>query len=340
MLAPLKGKNLKKSKKVFDTSKVTDHHAIIPTGVPARALTDLERNVYNLIALRFIAVFYPDCKFSTTTVLGQVEEVEFKVSGKEILSPGWRQVYMRDTQTATTQRNTDDADDTDESKKGDEERTLPSFVKGESGPHTPTLTEKLTTPPKYYTEATLLRAMETAGKFVDDETLRAALKENGIGRPSSRAGIIETLFKRRYIRRERKNLVATATGIELIDTIHEELLKSCELTGIWEKKLRDIEHKKYDPAQFINELKQQITEIVNDVLRDNSNRHVAITTEEDLKKKRPAKRRTATKGSGTADPLVGTPCPQCGQGTIIKGHTAYGCSRWREGCTYRKPFTS
>lgn len=340
VLAPLKGKNLKKSKKVFDTSKVTDHHAIIPTGVPARALTDLERNVYNLIALRFIAVFYPDCKFSTTTVLGQVEEVEFKVSGKEILSPGWRQVYMRDTQTATPQRNADDADDTDESKKGDEERTLPSFVKGESGPHTPTLTEKLTTPPKYYTEATLLRAMETAGKFVDDETLRAALKENGIGRPSSRAGIIETLFKRRYIRRERKNLVATATGIELIDTIHEELLKSCELTGIWEKKLRDIEHKKYDPAQFINELKQQITEIVNDVLRDNSNRHVAITTEEDLKKKRPVKRRTATKGSGTADPLVGTPCPQCGQGTVIKGHTAYGCSRWREGCTYRKPFTS
>ena len=340
VLAPLKGKNLKKSKKVFDTSKVTDHHAIIPTGVPARALTDLERNVYNLIALRFIAVFYPDCKFSTTTVLGQVEEVEFKVSGKEILSPGWRQVYMRDTQTATTQRNADDADDTDESKKGDEERTLPSFVKGESGPHTPTLTEKLTTPPKYYTEATLLRAMETAGKFVDDETLRAALKENGIGRPSSRAGIIETLFKRRYIRRERKNLVATATGIELIDTIHEELLKSCELTGIWEKKLRDIEHKKYDPAQFINELKQQITEIVNDVLRDNSNRHVTITTDEDLKKKRPAKRRTATKGSGTADPLVGTPCPQCGQGTVIKGHTAYGCSRWREGCTYRKPFTS
>lgn len=340
VLAPLKGKNLKKSKKVFDTSKVTDHHAIIPTGVPARALTDLERNVYNLIALRFIAVFYPDCKFSTTTVLGQVEEVEFKVSGKEILSPGWRQVYMRDTQTATTQRNADDADDTDESKKGDEERTLPSFVKGESGPHTPTLTEKLTTPPKYYTEATLLRAMETAGKFVDDETLRAALKENGIGRPSSRAGIIETLFKRRYIRRERKNLVATATGIELIDTIHEELLKSCELTGIWEKKLRDIEHKKYDPAQFINELKQQITEIVNDVLRDNSNRHVTITTDEDLKKKRPAKRRTATKGSGTADPLVGTPCPQCGKGTIIKGHTAYGCSRWREGCTYRKPFTS
>ena len=227
-------------------------------------------------------------------------------------------------------------------------------MKGESGPHKPTLTEKQTTPPKYYTEATLLRAMETAGKFVEDETLRAALKENGIGRPSSRAGIIETLFKRRYIRRERKNLVATATGIELIDTIHEELLKSCELTGIWEKKLRDIEHKKYDPAQFINELKQQITDIVNDVLRDNSNRHVAVTTDEDLKKKRatrksaaPRKKASATASATAApkasvqqeaDPMVGKPCPVCGQGRIIKGKTAYGCSRWREGCTFREPF--
>ena len=352
VLEPLKGKNLKKSKKVFDTSKVTDHHAIIPTGVPARALTDLERNVYNLIALRFISVFYPDCKFSTTTVLGKVEDVEFKVSGKEILSPGWRQVYMRDAGRDIQQVNKPDEEE--EGKKGDEERTLPSFVKGESGPHKPTLTEKQTTPPKYYTEATLLRAMETAGKFVEDETLRAALKENGIGRPSSRAGIIETLFKRRYIRRERKNLVATATGIELIDTIHEELLKSCELTGIWEKKLRDIEHKKYDPAQFINELKQQITDIVNDVLRDNSNRHVAVTTDEDLKKKRatrksaaPRKKASATASATAApkasvqqvaDPMVGKPCPVCGQGRIIKGKTAYGCSRWREGCTFREPF--
>ena len=352
VLEPLKGKNLKKSKKVFDTSKVTDHHAIIPTGVPARALTDLERNVYNLIALRFISVFYPDCKFSTTTVLGKVEDVEFKVSGKEILSPGWRQVYMRDAGRDIQQVNKPYEEE--EGKKGDEERTLPSFVKGESGPHKPTLTEKQTTPPKYYTEATLLRAMETAGKFVEDETLRAALKENGIGRPSSRAGIIETLFKRRYIRRERKNLVATATGIELIDTIHEELLKSCELTGIWEKKLRDIEHKKYDPAQFINELKQQITDIVNDVLRDNSNRHVAVTTDEDLKKKRatrksaaPRKQASATASATAApkasvqqvaDPMVGKPCPVCGQGRIIKGKTAYGCSRWREGCTFREPF--
>ena len=368
VLNPLKGKALKKSKKVFDTSKVTDHHAIIPTGVPARGVTDMERNVYNLITLRFIAAFYPDCKFSTTTVVGCVEDVEFKVSGKEILSPGWRTVYMRDGKEQTTR-----GDDDEDTRKGDEERTLPSFVKDETGPHTPTLTEKQTTPPKYYTEATLLRAMETAGKFVEDETLRAALKENGIGRPSSRAGIIETLFKRHYIRRERKNLVATPTGIELIDTIHEELLKSCELTGIWEKKLRDIEHKKYDPAQFINELKQQITDIVNDVLSDNSNRHVAITTEEDLKKKpkrKPTQKKSATAkaaaepkatvtssakapaapksatastakaqtSAATTDDISGQTCPVCGKGTIIKGRTAYGCSRWREGCSFRKPF--
>ena len=323
LMQPLMGKKLPKSKRVFDTSKVTDHHAIIPTGVPATALTDMERNVYDLIARRFIAVFYPDCKFSTTTVLGQVEDVEFKVSGKEILSPGWRDVY---------------AQPDDENKKGDEERTLPSFTKGESGPHVPTLSEKWTTPPKYYTEATLLRAMETAGKFVEDETLRAALKENGIGRPSSRASIIETLFKRHYIRRERKNLVATATGIELIDTIHEELLKSCELTGIWEKRLRDIEHKKDDAADFINGLKQQITQIVNDVLRDNSNRRVTTLTEEDLKKKRTAKKKTPAKAAPADDSIIGTKCPLCGKGTIIKGKTAYGCSNWREGCTYRVEF--
>lgn len=338
LMEPLKGKKLPKSKRVFDTSKVTDHHAIIPTGVPATGLTDMERNVYDLITRRFIAVFYPDCKFSTTTVLGTVENVEFKATGKEILSPGWRDVYAQQNATAD-----------DDERKGDEERTLPTFVKGESGPHIPTLSEKWTTPPKYYTEATLLRAMETAGKFVEDETLRAALKENGIGRPSSRAGIIETLFKRHYIRRERKNLVATATGIELIDTIHEELLKSCELTGIWEKRLRDIEHKKDDAADFINGLKQQITEIVNDVLRDNSNRRVTTLSEEDIKKKAKKKatpkKKVATSTTSTDtptatsnnDPLVGTTCPVCGKGTIIKGKTAYGCSRWREGCNYRKP---
>lgn len=354
LMQPLMGKKLTKSKRVFDTSKVTDHHAIIPTGVPATSLTDLERNVYDLIAHRFIAVFYPDCKFSTTTVLGNVEDIEFKVSGKEILSPGWRAVYAQPTsQTATPTANATSEDD--DHNKGDEERTLPTFVKGESGPHTPTLSEKWTTPPKYYTEATLLRAMETAGKFVEDETLRAALKENGIGRPSSRAGIIETLFKRHYIRRERKNLVATATGIELIDIIHEELLKSCELTGIWEKRLRDIEHKKDDAADFINGLKQQVTEIVNDVLRDNTNRRVTILTDEDLKKKKKTtKKKTTTAkadnkkadapqptppdSTSADDSIIGTTCPICGNGTIIKGKTAYGCSNWRNGCTYRVDF--
>lgn len=260
LIKPLGGKALKKSKKVFDSSKVTDHHAIIPTGVPPMGLSNMEENVFDLIARRFIAVFYDDCKFATTTVLGKVKEVEFKVSGKEILEPGWRDVY------AKNQNEDDDADE----KSTDEERTLPTFVKGESGEHIPTLTEKQTTPPKHYTEATLLRAMETAGKFVNDEELRAALKENGIGRPSSRASIIETLFKRKYIQRNRKRIVATPLGIQLIDIIKEKLLTSCELTGIWEKKLRDIEHQKYDAAQFVNELKIQINQIVNDVLRDNS----------------------------------------------------------------------
>ena len=267
LVRPLGGKPLKKDKKVFDTSKVTDHHAIIPTGVPPHGLSDMEQRVFDLVARRFIGAFYPECKFSTTTVLGKAGEVEFKVTGKEILDPGWRAVqYVAPSQQQPTD---------EEKEKKDEERTLPTFVKGESGPHTPTLTEKQTTPPPYYTEATLLRAMETAGKFVEDEELRAALKENGIGRPSSRAGIIETLFKRHYIRRERKRLVATPTGIELIGLIKEELLKSCELTGIWEKKLRDIEHLKYDPAQFIQELKQQITVIVNQVLSDSTNRRIS-----------------------------------------------------------------
>ena len=341
---PLRGKPLKKSKKVFDTLKVTDHHAIIPTGVPAQNLTDMERHVYDLIAKRFIAVFYPDCKFSTTTVLGDVDGIEFKVSGKQILEPGWRDVYAKENNTQQT---------VDDDRQNDEERTLPDFHKGESGNHTPTLTEKWTTPPKYYTEATLLRAMETAGKFVEDEELRSALKENGIGRPSSRAGIIETLFKRHYIRRERKNLVATATGIELIDLIKEELLKSCELTGLWEKKLRDIEHKTYDPAQFIEELKAQINTIVHDVLADNSSRRVTILTEEDLKKKKSTKpknkkpaqqqqttvqQQTASEQQQSPQIVVGAPCPVCGKGTIIKGKTAYGCSRWREGCKFRHPF--
>ena len=286
LIKPIGGKPLKKSKRVFDTSKVTDHHAIIPTGVIPQNLSDAEQKVFDLVARRFIAVFLPDCKFSTTTVLGEVngenETVEFKVTGKEILDPGWRIVLGLEKPKADEdeQKKEDDG----EHQSSDEERTLPTFVKGESGDHKPTLTEKWTTPPPYYNEASLLRAMETAGKFVEDETLRAAMKENGIGRPSSRASIIETLFKRHYIKRDRKRLIATPTGIELIDLIREELLKSCELTGIWEKKLRDIEHQKYDASQFIEELKQQVADIVHEVMTDTSNRRVTVLTDAELKK--------------------------------------------------------
>jgi DNA topoisomerase-3 len=354
LVRPLGGKPLPKSKKVFDSSKVTDHHAIIPTGMIPGTLSDLQRKVFDLVARRFIAVFYPDCKFSTTTVLGEVDGVEFKVTGKEILDPGWRAVY-------TSVSGGLPATEEEKKKEGEEERTLPTFQKGESGPHQPTLTEKWTTPPKYYTEATLLRAMETAGKLVEDEELRRAMKENGIGRPSTRAAIIETLFKRHYIRKERKNLVATPTGMELIDLIHEELLKSAELTGIWEKKLRDIEAKRYDPKDFVDGLKQQVTEIVRQVICDQSNRHVAATTEEDLKQskktRKPSSSASATLPSsatsakpasaGAASPApaeatspVGQPCPLCGKGHIIKGKTAYGCSEWKNGCTWRQPFTT
>ena len=286
LIKPIGGKALKKSKRVFDTSKVTDHHAIIPTGVIPQNLSDAERHVFDLVARRFIAVFLPDCKFSTTTVLGEVkgtdETVEFKVTGKEILDPGWRIVREKSSETS---ENSDSSENSENSEKNsEEERTLPTFVKGESGDHKPTLTEKWTTPPPYYNEASLLRAMETAGKFVEDETLRAAMKENGIGRPSSRASIIETLFKRHYIKRDRKRLIATPTGIELIDLIREELLKSCELTGIWEKKLRDIEHQKYDAGQFIEELKAQVAAIVHQVMTDPSNRRVTVLSDEELKK--------------------------------------------------------
>ena len=290
LVRKLGGKPLKKTKKIFDNSKVTDHHAIIPTGVIPNGLSDLEYKVYDLIARRFIAAFYPDCKYSTTTVLGDIDGIEFKATGKEILDAGWREVYLEErgenSENSEHSEYADNSENPEKASSADEERTLPTFVKGESGEHKPTLTEKMTTPPPYYTEASLLRAMETAGKFVEDEELRSALKENGIGRPSSRAGIIETLFKRNYIRRERKRLVATETGIQLIDIIHEELLKSCELTGIWEKKLRDIEHKKYEPAQFIDELKEQVTQIVNQVLSDTSNRHVAIVAKETKKRRK------------------------------------------------------
>ena len=291
LIKPIGGKPLKKSKRVFDTSKVTDHHAIIPTGVIPQNLSDAERNVFDLVARRFISVFLPDCKFSTTTVLGEVRDysetekvIEFKVTGKEILDPGWRGVLGKEKQKEEEEDNSLNSHLSTLTPEKEEERTLPTFVKGETGDHKPTLTEKWTTPPPYYNEASLLRAMETAGKFVEDETLRAAMKENGIGRPSSRAGIIETLFKRHYIKRDRKRLIATPTGIELIDLIREELLKSCELTGIWEKKLRDIEHQKYDAQQFIDELKQQVTDIVHEVMTDTSNRRVTVLSDAELKK--------------------------------------------------------
>ena len=351
--ASLEGTKLPKSKKVFDSSKVTDHHAIIPTGVYPQNLTDMEHRVFDLIARRFIAVFYPDCKVSTTTVLGEVDKIEFKVTGKQILEPGWRVVFAKEQV---------------EEKEGDEERVLPVFVKGESGPHVPDLNEKWTQPPKPYTEATLLRAMETAGKLVDNDELRDALKENGIGRPSTRAAIIETLFKRNYIRKEKKNLIATPTGVELIQLIHEELLKSAELTGIWEKKLREIEKRTYDARQFLEELKQMVSEIVTSVLSDNTNRRITIQETaaqiaEEKPKKEPKKRtrkpaapkekkqeeksaEKAVEGSGKegvpvtgeTDLLVGQPCPVCGKGTIIKGKAAYGCSEWKNGCTFRRAF--
>lgn len=328
-------KTLPKSKRVFDTSKVTDHHAIIPTGQVPNGLTDVEKKVYDLIARRFIAVFYPDCKFSTTSVTGKVDKIEFKTSGKEILDPGWRAVYTKEEQRQ------------DDGKNAADDKLLPTFVKGESGPHKPTLTEKMTVPPKHYTEASLLRAMETAGKLVDDEELSAAMKENGIGRPSSRAGIIETLFKRHYIRRERKNLVATPTGIQLIDTIHEKLLTSVELTGMWEKKLREIEQNKYDAGTFINELKDQVTRIVNDVLHDNSGQLIVDSGEEKAKSEEgkakseePKPKKEGNKAKARKEKLKvkeGDVCPKCGKGRILKGKTAYGCSRWKEGCDFRAP---
>jgi DNA topoisomerase-3 len=286
--------SLPKSKKVFDNSKVTDHHAIIPTGQRPNNLTDMERKVYDMVALRFIAAFYPPCQVSNTTVLAQVGEIPFKVTGREILVQGWHEVFAKDTP------------DTSEASENPEtpQKALPSFKKGESGPHEPQLQEKTTTPPKYYTEATLLRAMETAGKTVDNEELRDAMKENGIGRPSTRAAIIEKLFQRKYIVREKKNIKATEVGINLIHTIISPLLKSAELTGLWEKKLREIERGDFQAQQFLDELKQMTSEVVREVKSDKS----------------------------------GMRCPVCGKGIIIRGRTRYGCSRWREGCTYAEQF--
>lgn len=328
---------LPKSKKVFDNSKVTDHHAIIPTNVnPATvALTPEEKRVYHLIALRFIAAFYPDCEFNTTTVMAQVGEYGFKATGKEILKMGWRELYNKPS---------DKNDDEENKEKADEEDNgvMPHFEKGESGPHEPSVLKRTTQPPKLYTEGTLLRAMETAGKTVDDEELRDAMKENGIGRPSTRAAIIETLFKRRYIRKERKSLVPTMAGIQLIDTIHEPLLKSAALTGLWEKKLREIERGEYSPAQFIDELKQMIGEIVLNVLRDNSSGSIAVEQAKPSKPKSPSASGGEEKPKKPRAPRLKSieeiPCPVCGRGHLVKGKTAFGCSEYRNGCHTVLPF--
>lgn len=331
LTAPLlNGGKIPKSKKIFDNSKVTDHHAIIPTGQSPSALVGNERLLYHLIAQRFIAAFYPDCEFMSTTVSGEASDVKFKATGKVITSAGWRNVFGKDG----------------EKQEGEgDDKILPPFTKGESGPHEPSIVKKTTQPPKYYTEGTLLRAMETAGKTVDDEALREAMKENGIGRPSTRAAIIETLFKRRYIYRQRKNIMVTQAGIDLIATINEELLKSAKLTGLWENKLRQIERGSYSAPEFIDELKEMMRKIVNNVLSDNSMRKIEVEDDksesgkkgndnatEEKPKKTPAKRKPAVKS------LEEIMCPVCGKGHLLKGKTAYGCSCFREGCTLRLPF--
>lgn len=337
LTAPILAGKLPKSKKVFDNSKVTDHHAIIPTGQSPERLVGNERLMYHLIARRFIAAFYPDCLYQATTVTGKADDVEFRANGKVITSPGWRDVYKNDRPAQNT--------DASKDKEGEQsDSILPPFQVGESGPHVPSLAKKTTQPPKYYTEGTLLRAMESAGKTVDDEALREAMKENGIGRPSTRAAIIETLFRRRYIQRQRKSITATQAGIDLIDTINEEILKSAKLTGLWENKLRRIERGEFSAAEFIDELKAMIQQIVVNVLSDNSRRtidagqnlsgagNVSKTEGEKPKAEAPKKRRPPVKN------LEQIPCPLCGKGHLLKGRTAYGCSEFRTGCPLRLDF--
>ena len=375
-LEPLRHAPLRKSKKVFDNAKITDHHAIIPTGVLPQGLTDVQRNVYDLIVQRFVAVFYPDCRFATTTVDGEAAGIPFRASGKVIVEEGWRVLFPKANAAREGGANAASSSSSAVageggaatqagnagSQRSDDERTLPPFQKGETGPHTPTLTQKETTPPKPFTEATLLRAMETAGRNVDDEELREAMKENGIGRPSTRAAIIQTLYKRGYIRLQRKSLEATPTGVALIGLIQEELLKSAELTGIWENKLRQIEHRTYSAQQFMAELKQMVSELVHTVLCDNTNRRVEqapapsgnTTSGKSSAKQGTSSPENATSSAGNSSSSpensngeakpkrkiirAGSKCPQCGEGKVIKGHTAYGCSRWKEGCNWRKPF--
>ena len=371
-LEPLRHAPLRKSKKVFDNAKITDHHAIIPTGVLPQGLTDVQRNVYDLIVQRFVAVFYPDCRFATTTVDGEAAGIPFRASGKVIVDEGWRVLFPKANAAREGGANAASSSSSAAAGEGgaapqagnagaqrsDDERTLPPFQKGETGPHTPTLTQKETTPPKPFTEATLLRAMETAGRNVDDEELREAMKENGIGRPSTRAAIIQTLYKRGYIRLQRKSLEATPTGVALIGLIQEELLKSAELTGIWENKLRQIEHHTYSAQQFMAELKQMVSELVHTVLCDNTNRRVeqasapsgnaspagnSSSSPENASSSAGNASSSLENSNGEAKPKrkiirAGSKCPECGEGKVIKGHTAYGCSRWKEGCNWRKPF--
>ena len=332
LTAPVLATKIPKSKKVFDNSKVTDHHAIIPTNVDPRraALSPDEKRVYDLVAKRFIAAFYPDCEFSQTTVNAEVGQVAFKATGKQIVKPGWRDVYARDAANDTS----DEAATQDDNAQ----QVMPDFVKGESGPHEPTLLKKATQPPKPYTEGTLLRGRETAGKFVGDEELREAMKENGIGRPSTRAAIIETLFKRRYIRKERKSLVATPAGVALIATINEELLKSAKLTGLWENKLRRIERGDYSAEAFIDELKQLIHQIVINVLSDNSHNAIEISQANEKKPRQRTKASKPRTPKPKIESLEQIKCPVCGNGHLIKGRTAYGCSEYRAGCAFRLPF--
>lgn len=373
-LEPLRSAPLRKSKKVFDDAKITDHHAIIPTGVLPHGLTDVQRNVYNLIVQRFIAVFYPDCRFATTTVDGEAAGIPFRASGKVIVEEGWRVLFPKNNAKESGaapqegnagavispegQSSTAEGQTAVAVVRSEEEGTLPPFTKGETGPHIPTLTQKETTPPKPFTEATLLRAMETAGRNVDDEELREAMKENGIGRPSTRAAIIQTLYKRGYIRQQRKSLEATPTGVALIGLIQEELLKSAELTGLWENKLRQIERRTYSAQQFVAELKQMVSELVHTVLCDNTNRRLQQTpppagnpsSDKASSRIASSEKSSSEKASSSSEESTGevkskrkviragSKCPKCGEGKVIKGHTAYGCSRWKEGCNWRKPF--
>lgn len=315
LTAPILTKPIPKSKTIFDDAKVTDHHAIIPTEIlPSGLYAKEEKMVYDLIARRFIAVFYPDCKVSNTTVLGKVGQVEFKATGKQILEPGWKVVYANDAK-----------------KEQDEEKLMPVFTEGESGPHEPKIHKGKTTPPKPFTEATLLRAMETAGKQVDDEEMRELLKDNGIGRPSTRANIIETLFRRKYIEKKKKNLFATQTGMDLIDTIQNELLKSPELTGDWERKLRLIEKGDYDPALFKEELIKMVTDLTHEV-KTGSFRPISIAIAEEPSAAKPKVKKLKEKVD-----IAALTCPKCKAHNLIKGNTAYGCGNFKV-CGFKLPF--